>query len=78
MSAILTHLFKRNCWVPIGELVAVTQCSRGQIDALLRFGKIEVCNNHATGEEFRIIVVGWWCKVSTNTGRMARTTIRCR
>lgn len=54
MSAILTHLFKRNCWVSLGEIVAVTQCSRGQIDTLLRAGTIEVCNNHATGEEFRI------------------------
>lgn len=53
-AAILKHLFRRNCYVPLGELVAVTQCHRQQLERLMSEGKIERGNNHASGEEYRI------------------------
>ncbi len=49
MNSIMNHLFRRNAWVPITDLVAGTNCHLHHLHRLVALGRIQ-----RRGEEYRI------------------------
>lgn len=53
-QSILTYLFRRNAWITLADIVAVTQCNPADLDALAAQGKIRRDDSHRHGPEYRL------------------------
>jgi DNA-binding transcriptional regulator PaaX len=53
-QSILNYLFRRNAWITLADIVAVTQCTAADLDALAAQGKIQRDHTHRHGAEYRL------------------------
>lgn len=53
-QAILNYLFRRNAWITLADIVAVTQCTAADLDALVAQGRIQHDHTHRHGPQYRL------------------------
>jgi DNA-binding transcriptional regulator PaaX len=53
-QAILIYLSRRPGWITLADIVAVTQCSAADLDALAEQGLIQRDRTHCHGPEYRL------------------------